>query len=408
MKGISRAGVLLAVVVAMAGVSPACLAKNGSSSAVQNRMPPRGINQPPQPDRIRVGGGFHTGGYFYRTGGFRYPSPLQRSVFPNDACYGVYDARVRPGGVYALNMRLPRDARGAHVYLANRWPVRGNQDLRRLPFNQNGSPLQRGVYRWRFGIAPGGYGGIVYIVVVAPWLCGEVSPYYGIGLNPWQANGGAGAAAPVMQMQGPMRLDLRPSNMNGDGGAGGGRPQASMPLPGDMIVNPDFSRDLLDWQAISGGQPTANANFVRHTRQGIELQGMVGAKQVGIRQRVGKSVGKASSLILEAALMVTHQHGKSNPHQPSGLTIEICYGDANGYSHCGPDAFRRHFEPLPLGSDPVTGVERVPSGAWYRETFDLMTINPKPVRIDSITLIAPNNPEASAWVRNVHLLAKKG
>lgn len=408
MNRISCVGVLLATAVAMAGMSPACLAQDGGVGAMQNRESRTSAGQPPRPDRIRVGGGFHTGGYFYRTGGFRYPSPLQRSVFPDDACYGLYDAMVRPGGVYALNMRLPRDARGTHVYLANRWPVRGNQDLRRLPFNQNGSPLQRGIYRWRFGIAPGSYGGIVYVVVVAPWLCGQVSPYYGVGLNPWQGNGSYGdsAVAPVMQADGPMRFDLPAGNGAGDATGGGGQPQASMPLPGDLIGNPDFSRGLMDWQAVSGGRPVTKADFVRETRQGVELVGTSGNASVGIRQMIGKSVADASSLVLQASLMVAGANGKRNGASP-GLTIQVCYTDAKDHAHCGEGAFRRRFAALPIGTDPAKGVQRIPSGAWYQETFNLMTLDPRPTRIDSIALMAPDQPDATARVRAVHLLAKK-
>ena len=407
MKGLSRAGVLLAAVVAMAGMSPTSLAQDGSSGAMQNRMPPRGTSQPPRPDRIRVGGGFHAGGYFYRTGGFRYPSPLQRSVFPDDACYGIYDAMVRPGGVYALNMRLPRDTRGTRVYLANRWPVRGNQDLRRLPFNQNGSPLQRGVYRWRFGIAPGSYGSIVYVVVVAPWLCGQVSPYYGVGLDPWRGNGsyGGSGVSPVMQTDGPMHLDLPAGNGAGDASGGASKPQASMPLPGDVIGNPDFSRGLMDWQAVSGGRPVTNADFVRHTRQGAELVGTAG-REVGIRQMIGEGVADTSSVILQASLMVSGVRGRGDGAS-SGLTIQICYTDADGHSHCGADSFRRRFEALPLGSASTAGVQSVPSGTWYHETFDLMKLDPRPVRIDSITLMAPNRPYVTAWVGDIHLLVNR-
>lgn len=408
MKAKSTAGLLLASALALAAMAVAGMARAKASGALQDGTPPVVNNQPPRTNRIRVGGGFHGGGYFYRTGGFRYPSPLQRSVFPSDACYGVYDAVVRPGGVYALNLRLPRGARGTHVYLANRWPARGKDDLRRLPFNRNGSPLQRGVYHWRFGIAPGSYGSMVYVLVVAPWLCGQVSPYYGVGLNPWQASGayGGSSAAPVMQSDGPMRLDLPPSSHAGDSMGGGRRPEATMPLPGDIVGNPDFSRDLLDWQAISGGHTVANAGFVRHTRQGLELVGVAGKDEVGIRQQIGESVDNASSLILQASLMVADTRG-SHANAPSGLTIQVCYGDANGYSHCGPDAFQRRFEALPPGTDPVTGVQRVPPGTWYRETFNLMTLDPRPVRIDSITLIAPDRPDTTAWVRDIHLLARK-
>lgn len=409
MNRISHAGVLLAAAVAMAGVSSACLAQEGGSGAMQNRTSPRDARQPPRPDRIRVGGGFHTGGYFYRTGGFRYPSPLQRSVFPNDACYGVYDAMVRPGGMYALNMRLPRGERDTHVYLANRWPVRGNEDLRRLSFNQTGSPLQRGVYRWRFGIAPGSYGGIVYVVVVAPWLCGQVSPYYGIGLNPWQGNAGYGGSdvAPVMQADGPMQLDLPAGNAAGNASGGGGHPQASLPLPGDMIGNPDFSQGLMDWQAVSDGRPVTKADFVRQTRQGVELAGAAGKNEVGIRQVIGKSVAHASSVILQASLMVSGARSGGDGADP-GLTILVCYTDAGGHSHCGGEAFRRRFEALPPGTHPGTGIQRVPANTWYQETFNLMTLNPRPVRIDSIALIAPDQPDATARVRAVHLLARKG
>ena len=408
MKAKRNGGLLLAAALALASMTVSGMAWAQGHEALQDRTPSMANSQPPRTNRIRVGGGFHGGGYFYRTGGFRYPSPLQRSVFPSDACYGVYDAVVRPGGMYALNLRLPRGARDTHVYLANRWPARGRDDLRRLPFTRNGSPLQRGVYRWRFGIAPGSYGRIVYVVVVAPWLCGQVSPYYGVGLNPWQGSGGYGGSntTPMMQSDGPMQLDLHPSNNPGNAGGDGGRPQASMPLPGDIIGNPDFSRDLLDWQAISGGRTVANAGFVRHTRQGLELVGVAGKAEVGIRQQIGESVDKASAIILQASLMVADTR-ESMADAPSGLTIQVCYGDANGYSHCGPDAFRRRFESLPLGADPVAGVQRVPPGTWYLETFNLMKLDPKPVRIDSITLIAPDTPDATAWVRDIHLLVKR-
>jgi len=163
---------------------------------------------------------------------------------------------------------------------------------------------------------------------------------------------------------------------------------------------------LMDWQAVSDGRPVTKADFVRQTRQGVELAGAAGKTEVGIRQVIGESVAGASSVVLQASLMVSGASGKGNGTSP-GLTIQVCYTDAGGHSHCGADAFRRRFEALPIGTDPVKGVQRVPSGTWYQETFNLMTLDPRPVRIDSISLIAPDQPDATARVRAVHLLARK-
>lgn len=358
----------------------------------------------PQANRIRVGGGFHGGGYLYRTGGFRYPSPLQRSVFPSDACYGIYSAMVQPGGMYALNMRLPQAGSDTHVYLADRWPLGRNVGLRRLPLNGRGSPLARGLYRWRFGIAPGSYGSVVYVVVVAPWLCGGTSPYYGIAIDPWQARGGyGGGAMPVMQADGPMQLNLAPENNNGE--ESNARSQTRLPLPGDIVGNPDFTRGLLDWQAVSGGRPAANADFVRATSQGIELSGR--SPDSGVRQSLDANVANASAIILQASLKVTPAH-ESHATSAPALTIAICYTDADGASHCGAGAFQRRFEALPPGVNAGAGVQHVPVGVWYQETYDLMHIDPRPVRIDSIALFAPREAGARAWVRDVHLLVRHG
>lgn len=395
--------------VALAGGFPPAGVAAQDVTPLKSREPPaaRPANTAaPRANRIRVGGGFQGGAHFYPTGGFRYPSPLLRSVFPSSACYGIYRAAVRPGAAYALNMRLPRAGLATRLYLADRWPLDRGANLRRLPFHDRGSPLARGLYRWRFGIAAGSYGSVVYIVAVGPWLCGHVPPGYGVAIDPWEGNqgyGGADATLPVMQADGPMQIELAP----GTGGEHrpGGAPRASMPLPGDIIGNPDFSRGLLDWQAISGGHPAANADFVRSTPQGIALYGTGNAGESGVRQNLEENVARDAAVILQATLRVTPPARAGEPAAPA-LTIEICYGDTNGYSHCGSDAFRRRFEALPPGTAAVAGIQRVPRDGWYRETFDLLQLQPRPARLDSITLLAPSEPGATAWVRDVHLLVR--
>jgi hypothetical protein len=204
-----------------------------------------------------------------------------------------------------------------------------------------------------------------------------------------------------------MQLDLPAGKGGDDAPGGGGKPQASLPLPGDVIGNPDFSRGLMDWQAVSDGRPVTKADFVRQTRQGVELMGAAGNNEVGIRQVIGESVAGASSVILQASLVVSGARAGGDGANP-GLTILICYTDAEGHSHCGGDAFRRRFEALPPGTHPGKGIQRVPANAWYQETFNLMTLDPRPARIDSIAPIAPDQPDATARVRDVHLLARKG
>ncbi len=71
-----------------------------------------------------------------------------------------------------------------------------------------------------------------------------------------------------------------------------------MPLPGDIVGNPDFSQGLLDWQAVSGDRPVTRADFVRSTSQGLELSGRDVPALGGVRQRLGVDVANARNLIL--------------------------------------------------------------------------------------------------------------
>lgn len=391
---------ILAAVAAPAAAQGAMPAERPAANAAE-----RPNRAQPQANPIRVGGGFHSGGSFYPTGGFRYPSPLQRSVNPSSGCYGIYAATVRAGARYALNMRLPQAGADTRVYLADRWPLGHGAALRRLPMGGRVSPPARGLYRWRFGIAPGSYDSVVYVVIVAPWLCGGAPPYYGVAIDPWNAQGAHayGNGTPLMQADGPLQLELA---ANGADAAAGRSPQANLPLPGDIVGNPDFSRGLLDWQAISGGRPAKNADFVRSTALGIELSGTGTSVASGVRQRLEENVSKATAVILQASLRVSPPRGTDGPPAP-GLTIEVCYGDADGDTHCGAGAFRRRFEALPPGADTVAGVQRVPRDGWYQETFDLMRLDPRPARLDSITLLTPSERGARAWVRDVHLLVRR-
>lgn len=359
----------------------------------------------PRTKRIRVGGGFFGSGYFYPTGGFRYPSPLQRSVFPNDACYGIYSANVQPGNAYALNLRLPQAGAGTRVYLSDRSPTASGAHLRPLPMSSRRGSYGRGLYRWRFGIAPSSYGSLVYIVVVAPWLCGGVPPYYGVSLDPWRNYGAAvpGAGGPVMQADGPLHLVLAPeqkSSENGPHDSGGGSVEA---LPGDIVANPDFARGLLDWEAVRGGHRTDSAKFARVTSQGLELSGTGGDRPPGLRQRLDTDVAGATALVLQARIKVGR--GGDGTSAPA-LTIAVCYRDTAGKRHCGADAFRRRFVALPPGADTAAGVQPVPPGGWYREMFDLMSLRPRPAHVNSLSLIVSASHGLVAWVSDVHLLVQ--
>lgn len=360
----------------------------------------------PRAMSIQVGSARFAGGFFYSTGGFRHPSPLLRSVFPPDACYGIYRANVAVGRTYALNINLPQTGPDTRVYLADRWPMMSNANLHRLPMAGQGGPLARGLYRWRFGIAPYSYGSVVYIVVVAPWLCGGIPPYYGVSLDPWLNGGyGAGSTQPIMQANGPLRMVLAPAAGRRGTLSGRAGVPVSMPLAGDLVTNPVFTHGLLDWSAVRAGKRTDDIAFVRVTRQGLKLSGSDQPGSVGVRQNLNADVSGVSALILQARLKVGVGADAGETSAPA-LTIKICYRDTKSGEHCGANAFRYRFMALLPGVDVAADVQPVPAGRWYQETFDLMTLKPRPARIESLMLLAPRQAGQSAWVRDIHLLVR--
>lgn len=345
------------------------------------------------------------GGVWYRTG-----SPLDRGLNVGTGYVALYVIEVVPGAQYTLQLKAPHSLQRIRAYVVDRWP--GDTGARRMALPTGPAmiaPHARHVtYRWRIGVAARSPGNLLYLLVRYPRDPGrrlELAPKIIVFSPPISPMHDIGHGVTYLQGPGELMLSddamtapaMLPAEMSGHFDDA----QPGWPSSGDLVSNGRFAAGLKNWTPIHVGQQGAREPTV--DSEGLRL-----LPDTGVSQQLDADVAHDDALVLRAYLRVERASGARDGHP--GLTITVCYQDGLGRRHCGDNAYRSLFYVADM-PEKASGASRsqekmVPNGRWYRFKVNLMDVTPKPIHIESISLLGPAHA-GRAQVREVHLLPEE-
>lgn len=338
-------------------------------------------------------------------------SPLNRGLHIQRGYIAVYAVEVLSGLQYTLQVTALHHLQGIRAYLYDRWPLLPGAHQIALP---NGpvvlTPHTKHItYRWRLGISAHSTGNMLYIVVRSPRNPGyrsryelhvvlrspPIAPHHILGHGITYLNGPRnfylyGGAYPMSYALQP--LDLPKSSQELSDAAGFI----------DLVSNGLFRQGMKNWlpdgTAASDKMPSINA-------MGLRLP-----SNVGVGQELDADVEHADSVQLQIDFRLDPlADNNADSGKGSGLAIALCYRDRQG-KHCGANAHHILFHLSGKGGGAVTKLDgknrSIAAAQWYRYQIDLMNIKPKPVRIDSISLLSCGS-KGMASIREVHLFLRR-
>jgi hypothetical protein len=180
-----------------------------------------------------------------------------------------------------------------------------------------------------------------------------------------------------------------------------GQPLPANPIPAaqDLIVNGDFSSDILgpEWQQYTdpnsdNGGPKGSFLVVtlgdRRALQILRTGAGTNSTVTGVRQQIDRDVSPFLSLVLSADVRLHYQSLSGGGYLSSEypLILRLKYRDVDGNEWESVHGFYYQND----NQNPTINGERVPQDTWVPyETSNLMQIlDPKPFRIISLALYA--------------------
>lgn len=386
-----------------------------------NAVEPVYIREPVEIMRVAelpVGSEYHHGVL-----AFDRSSPLDRGFYFGHGFHAVYLVRALPGRQYTLGFRYAADWRKrVEVMLFDRWPFAPGASHFDLPHG----PILRGrsdqvELRWHLSVSPESAGTLLYIVVEASDAIPD--DYDGfphdlfLAWPPIESRNEIGHG--VTYLQGPENLLLAEQVPGApviltaiELGRTRSEPLSAWSPPGDLVVNGAFTEGMQHWSPIRNrDRSKLRSGAFSVGRDGLVLRGNVDESMTGAHQQLEVNVRGLDRLMLQARVKIVRQTepglGKKGDRSP--LSISVCYDDVEGGSHCGRDAFIRRFYSLkPDNRKSVHNAQWIPRGEWYWFREDLMRLNPRPVRIRSISVQGAGWPEWQSKIREIHLIRHGG
>jgi len=173
----------------------------------------------------------------------------------------------------------------------------------------------------------------------------------------------------------------------------------------ELVVNGDFSSGLSGWiefeqtsQRFAGESRGTLVELVQDETtlgEGVVVELIKAGDwddvaQVGIRQRIGKTLRVHTSLLLsfEARIVAQQPSVGSSEASDFPLVIQIDYVDVDGNEQRWTHGYYAVEDRTTVGHIPSQIATRVDLDAWQRIIFDLRGLSPLPKQITSIVLYA--------------------
>ena len=353
--------------------------------------------------------------------------PYRNSWLGNDSLInGRYEAlyliELIPGRSYTLGMACrPPYFQDLAVTLYDRWPSSPGVRRYTLPMG----PLVRTKadrleYRWGIGISPKRTSTLLYLAVEGRPANAEPTflPHI-VFLSSEPPQPASRVGKGITYLQGPQDLVLAGERdqvsyivTRPEGESAPETTAAVLPLPGDLIQNGWFRDGLNHWNPHRDYVIDQDVSSFSLLTDGLRIYSTTSHAREGVIQYLDADVSDAETLILRADVKVDHQAlGGTGPEgRDAPLAITVGYEDARGESHArGGRFFWQGFYMLdPTEPNLDTNGQKVPQGLWYRYIMNLMQLDPKPIKINYISLEGSGWPTREGWIKDVHLIKKTG
>jgi hypothetical protein len=355
-----------------------------------------------------VGGGYHHQHQpVFAGNGFHYAN----------SCSLIYLVNTFPGS-YSLNFAYPAGDINLKpvVSLFDRWPYDPFAKRYELPMGPKGVKDRNQIeYRWNMGISPSSTSSQLYIAVEVP--AGVNSSIY----FPHDITISSPVSSPmhtiekgITYLQGPSNIVLAREGQaelsyevdKAEQGFDTGVLPA-MPIKGDLVKNGSFKEGLSYWVPHRDRIPADNVKTFSLSDGILKIKATNENAREGLVQEINTDVKGAASIVLMADVMVKEQtqaglgpDGKNAP-----IALVVGYKDAAGLDNNSTLVFFKGFYSLKSeDTDKNPDGQLVIRDQWYRNIYDLMQLEPKPVFIQYISIEGSGWPAREGWIRDIHLI----
>lgn len=339
------------------------------------------------------------------------------------SCMMFYSVNTFPGS-YNLYFSYPAGNINLKPVISvfDRWPYDPMAKRYELPMGPRGVKNKNQIeYRWNMGISRLSTSSLLYIAV-------ELSSGMNCSTYPHDIYISTPAISPMYNndkgvtfLQGPNDLILNGGvdvslsyavdrvEQGFDANAG---ILPAMPIQGDLIKNGSFKEGLSYWVPH---RERIEANDVKtfSLSDGIlKIKATNQNAREGLMQEINAEVNGAPSVVLMADVMVKEQTqaGLGQDGKDAPIAIAVGYKDAAGNENNDTLVFYKGFYSLkPEGEDKnLDNGQMVIMDQWYRNIFDLMQLDPKPIFIQYISLEGSGWPAREGWIHDIHLIKSGG
>ena len=210
----------------------------------------------------------------------------------------------------------------------------------------------------------------------------------------------------ILADQEPVSFPMQNADQTFDAGA-----LPPLPISGDLVRNGSF-RDGLNHWFPHRDRVTADDVHTFSLADGIlRIKASEGNHREGVMQELRADVTDAESVVLTADVQVREQTqaGLGPDGRNAPIAVAVGYSEVPGRKETGNSICWKGFYIL-ASDDPGkdSSGQLVQKGQWYRVTFDLMKLDPKPATIQFISLEGSGWSAREGWIRDVHLIKSKG
>jgi hypothetical protein len=185
----------------------------------------------------------------------------------------------------------------------------------------------------------------------------------------------------------------------------------AMPIKGDLLKNGSFKDGLNYWVPHRDRRKADNVKTFSLSEGILKIRSEKENTREGIMQEINADVKDAASVVLMADVMVKEQTeaGLGSNGSDAPIAIIVGYKDTEGEEDSKTIEFYKGFYSLkPEDEGKKQDGQYVQKDQWYRNIFDLMQLDPRPVSIQYIALEGSGWPAREGWIRDVHLIKSGG